>query len=163
MLPPQAIETDKMNSLPSLNLSLKMDYESMEDAHHDMAEDSKERAAPRGEIPPVIPSFIPAYLPVPFPLWPSNAALLEEDKGGETSHHEVLKPIAVLCKEPVNVDELVCMSQLSIGETDAGYIEPSSLSLKLLGEPSRHSAFHPSTAVNGSDVDKGNSSVSQAV
>lgn len=171
VLPSQAIETDKKNPLPLLGLSLKTDYESvedsqMEDPQAEMVEDIKESATPQAvaEIQQVIPSFYPAYVPVTFQLWPSSASILEERKGTETSHHEVLKPIAVLRKEPVNVDELVGMSQLSIGETDTSRMEPSALSLKLLGEPSRQSAFHPSTPVSASDVNKGNgSSVIQAV
>lgn len=171
VLPPLAIETDKKNSLPSLGLSLKTDSESLEDAQmedprEEMVEDYKESATPlaQAEIQQVIPSFYPAYVPVTFQLWPSSASILEEGKGTETSHHEVLKPIAVLRKEPVNVDELVGMSLLSIGETDTSRMEPSALSLKLLGEPSRQSAFHPSTPVSTSDVSKGSgSSVIQAV
>ncbi|WOH10790.1 hypothetical protein DCAR_0730262 [Daucus carota subsp. sativus] len=171
MLPPQAIENDKKNSLPSLGLSLKTDYGSTEDTHMEdpraeMVEDIKESVTTQAEaeIQQVIPSFYPAYIPVTFQLWPSSASILEEEKGTEASHHEVLKPIAVLRKEPVNVDELVGMSQLSIGETDTSRMEPSALTLKLLGEPSRQSAFHPSTPVSASDVSKGNgSSVIQAV
>lgn len=170
VLPPQTIETDK-NSLPSLSLSLKTDYESMEDtrmedSRAEMVEDFKESATPQTqpELQHVIPPFYPAYVPVAFPLWPSNASIFEEGKGTETSHHEVLKPIAVLRKEPVNVDELVGMSQLSIRETETGQMEPSALTLKLLGEPSRQSAFHPSTPVSASDVNKGNGTgVIQAV
>ncbi|KAL8118673.1 transcription factor MYBS3 [Apium graveolens] len=170
VLPPITIETDKKNSLPSLGLSLKTNSESLEDAQMEdpqaeIVEDAKESATPRAqaEIQQVIPSFYPAYVPVTFQLWHS-ASILEEGKGTETSHHEVLKPIPVLRKEPVNVDELVGMSQLSIGETDTRRMEPSALSLKLLGEPSRQSAFHPSTPVSASDVSKGNGrSVIQAV
>lgn len=165
MLPAQVTETDKMNREPSLKLSLKTDYEPMEDTPNDMAEDFKESvAATEGKIPPIIPSFVPAYLPVTFPLWSSNAVpVLEHGKGTETSRHEILKPVAMLCKEPVKVDEPVGLSRLSIGDTDASRIEASSLSVKLLGASSRQSAFHLSTPVSSSDVDKGSSSVSQAV
>ena len=41
---------------------------------------------------------------------------MEEEKGVEMCHHEVLKPIRVVPKEPVNVDELVGMSQLTLRE-----------------------------------------------
>ncbi|KAJ1388739.1 SANT/Myb domain [Sesbania bispinosa] len=80
----------------------------------------------------------------PFSMWPSNAASCEGVNGAETSYHQVLKPIPVIPKEPVNVDEFVGISQLSIGETGETRVrdkEPSPLSLKLLGEPSRQSAF----------------------
>lgn len=64
--------------------------------------------------------------------------------------HEVLKPTAVHSKSPINVDELVGMSKLSLGESlgDGG---PSSLSLKLLEGTNRQSAFHakPETGASG--------------
>ncbi|CAK9174553.1 unnamed protein product [Ilex paraguariensis] len=147
--PPEEVEDDDENLLPSLNLSLRTDCESMEVATLEMVEEANEVATSSAEIPPVIPSFFPVYLPVPFPLWPPNAVPLEDDKGADTSHHQVLKPIAILPKDPVNVDELVGMSQLSLGETEANHMVPSPLSLKSLGEPSRQSAFHASTPVNG--------------
>lgn len=154
MLPPRAEETDKVNSPPSLNLSLKPDSESMEASPSDMVEDTKDVSAPLGDLPPAIPALYPAYLPIPFPLWPLNASPLEKEEGAETSHHQVLKPIPIFPKEPVNVDELVGMSQLSLKESV--HIEPSPLSLKLLGEPSRLSAFHASIPVSvRSDVYKG--------
>lgn len=61
--------------------------------------------------------------------------------------HEVLKPTAVHSKSPINVDELVGMSKLSLGESigDSG---SSSLSLKLDGS-SRQSAFHANPASSG--------------
>ncbi|KAK3018919.1 hypothetical protein RJ639_003516 [Escallonia herrerae] len=163
MLPPEAVETDDVNSLPSLNLSLKPDLESMDTTSLEVVEESKDTTIPSAELPPAIPAFFPAYIHVPIPLWPSNAVPLEEERGSEASHHRVLKPIPVLPKEPVNVDELVCMSQLSLKETDAGHTGPSPLSLKLLGEPSRQSAFHASTPLNRSDTSKGSSGVTQAV
>uniref|UniRef100_A0A5B7C591 Uncharacterized protein n=1 Tax=Davidia involucrata TaxID=16924 RepID=A0A5B7C591_DAVIN len=153
MVPPQAAETDNPNPLLSLDLSLKSDFEPKEAASHVMVEEAKETVTPSDEIPPVVPAFFPAFLPVPFPfpfpLWLSNADPPEEERGVETSHHQVLKPIPVFTKEPVNVDELGGMSQLSLGETETGHSKPSPLSLKLLGAPSRQSAFHASTPANG--------------
>ncbi|KAA8540356.1 hypothetical protein F0562_024725 [Nyssa sinensis] len=156
MLPPPAAETDNLNSLPSLSLSLKPEFEPKE-------ADSHETVTPSDKIPPVVPAFFPEFLPVPFSLWPSNADCPEEEKGVGTSHHQVLKPIPVFRKTPVNVDELGGMSQLSLGEIETGRREPSPLSLKLLGTPSRQSAFRASTPVNGSDISKGKSNAIQAV
>ncbi|KAI3727284.1 hypothetical protein L1987_67097 [Smallanthus sonchifolius] len=61
--------------------------------------------------------------------------------------HFMLPPAAVLSKEPMNLDELVGMSkQLSLKDPEHVHnIKPSPLSLKLLAEPSRQSAFHAST------------------
>ncbi|KAJ0007332.1 hypothetical protein Pint_29618 [Pistacia integerrima] len=116
---PLARETDNSSSLPSLDLSLNTEFEPME------AKDT-----------------------VPYPFWLPNTACLEEDKEAEASHpHQILKPIPMLPKEPVNVDEIVGMSQLCLGETGRGLREPSPLSLKLLGEPSRQSAFHTNAPV----------------
>ncbi|XP_059640994.1 transcription factor MYBS3-like [Cornus florida] len=161
--PPQAVEADNQNTLPSLSLSLKPEFEPVEANSLEMVEEAKETGTPSSEIPPVVPAFFPAFLPMSLSLWPSNAAPAEEERGVETSHHQVLKPIPILPKEPVNVDELVGMSQLSLGETKTGLIEPSPLSLKLLGEPSRQSAFHASTPGNGSDIGKGKTNAIQAL
>lgn len=165
MLPPSgAEETDKPKSVPSLELSLNPEFEPMESSSNEKAEETKEAATPSGEISTVIPAFLPAYLPVSFSLWPPNAVALPEGGSAvEASHHQVLRPIPMLPKQPVNVDELVVMSQLSLGETETGNAEPSPLSLKLLGGASRPSAFHASTSVNGSDVSKGKGNAIQAV
>ena len=161
----QTGETDNASSVPSLNLSLNMEFEPMETISQDTvkeAEEAEETVIPRSKLPPVVPAFFPGYLPVPFPFWPPNAAPAEEEKESESSH-QVLKPIPVLPKEPVNVDELVGMSQLSLGEINNGHIDSSPLSLKLLGAPSRQSAFHTNTSVGGSELGKGKNSVVQAV
>ncbi|CBI36067.3 hypothetical protein VitviT2T_013349 [Vitis vinifera] len=161
----QTGETDNASSVPSLNLSLNMEFEPMETISQETvkeAEEAEETVIPRSELPPVVPAFFPGYLPVPFPFWPPNAASAEEEKESESSH-QVLKPIPVLPKEPVNVDELVGMSQLSLGEINNGHIDSSPLSLKLLGAPSRQSAFHTNTSVGGSELGKGKNSVVQAV
>ncbi|CAL5409136.1 unnamed protein product [Camellia sinensis] len=74
----------------------------------------------------------------------------EAAKTGET--HEVLKPIAVHSKSAINVDELVGISKLSIGESfgDAG---PSPLLLKLLeGSSSRQSSFQANPGSGSSRV-----------
>ncbi|GJT34527.1 transcription factor MYBS3 [Tanacetum coccineum] len=114
------------------------------------------------QLPPIMPAFYPAYLPIPFPVWPSTMTPLEEptnnnNTGPDGSYHRVLKPIPVLSKEPMNLDELVGKSsQLCLKDADHHYIEPSSLSLKLMTEPLRQSAFHASTpAVGSSAKDKG--------
>ena len=161
----QTGETDNASSVPSLNLSLNMEFEPMETISQETvkeAEEAEETVIPRSELPPVVPAFFPGYLPVPFPFWPPNAAPAEEEKESESSH-QVLKPIPLLPKEPVSVDELVGMSQLSLGEINNGHIDSSPLSLKLLGAPSRQSAFHTNTSVGGSELGKGKNSVVQAV
>jgi hypothetical protein len=154
-------------SQPSLNLTLKSEYEPMETTSEENTEEGNETTMGSKGLTPMTHGFFPSYVPVPFSIWPSIGAPFEEVNGGETSHHshhQVLKPIPVIPKEPVNVDELVGMSHLSIGEAQVHDREPSPLSLKLLGEPSRQSAFHTNAPVGGnSDLNSGKNSAIQAV
>ncbi|XP_020227860.1 transcription factor MYBS3 [Cajanus cajan] len=164
LLPPsENSQPSNGKSQPSLNLSLKSEFEPMETTSQENVEETNETMVGSNGLTPMAPPFFPAYLPVPFPMWPSTAASFEEVKGGETSHHQVHRPIPVIPKEPVNVDELVGMSHLSIGESQVRDREPSPLSLKLLGEPSRQSAFHANTPVSGSELNRGKNSAIQAV
>lgn len=159
----QTKETENSSSQPSLNLSLNSEFQMMETT---VEENGKELDAPKMEIsgfPPMIPGFIPAYMPVPFSIWAPSTVPMEEEKGMETCHHEVLKPIPVVPKEPVNVDELVGMSQLTLREHEREHREPSPLSLKLIGEPSRQSAFHPNAPVSRSELSKDNNEKIQAL
>ncbi|PHU00882.1 Transcription factor MYB1R1 [Capsicum chinense] len=158
----KAIETDFADSLPSLDLSLKSDFESMETVPSEPVQETKPNTA-TSEIPPAFPAFFPAYIPVPYPFWPSNAIPVPEDRGPEPSHHQILKPIPTVPKEPVNVDELVGMSQLTLAEAGSGHFEPSPLSLKLTAEPSRQSAFHASTPGKSSEITKGETAPIQAL
>lgn len=164
-------ESEDSNSLPSLNLSLGSECSRpMESTHEEkviIEPDNQPvmglNGYPNG-FPPIIPGFIPAYLPFPFPVWPPSAGPSIIENGGEGSHHQqVLKPVPILPKEPVNVDALVGMSQLSLGETERVQSNPSHLSLTLLGEPSRQSAFHPNAPASEPDLSKGKTSVIQAV
>ncbi|THG05891.1 hypothetical protein TEA_023516 [Camellia sinensis var. sinensis] len=154
-LPPsEAVETDTSYSLLSLKLSLKPEFEPMEATSEDKFEEAEEGTMPLGENQTtVVPtSSFPVYLPVPFPHWLSSTGPPEEERAVDTSNHQVIRPIPILPKEPVNVDELVGMSQLSLGESGTGHIGSSKpLSLNLFGAPSRPSAFHASTPVNESD------------
>ncbi|CAL9009947.1 unnamed protein product [Prunus brigantina] len=160
----QEAESEAASSLPSLNLSLSSECKPMETTHEEkVKEPDHEPVMGSNGFPPMIPGFFPAYLPYPFPVWPPSAGPMRELKGGEASHQQVLRPIPILRKEPVNVDALVGMSQLSLGDTERGHKEPSPLSLKLLGEPSRQSAFHPNAPAGEPDLSKGKSSAIQAV
>lgn len=104
---------------------------------------------------PSTPAHFFAFSPPSIPLWPGYGT--EATKTEEA--HEVLKPTAVHSKSPINVDELIGMSKLSLGES-MGNIGPSALSLKPLEGSSRQSAFHANTASGGS---KSGSSPVQAV
>lgn len=158
-----AKETDNSSSQPSLNLSLNSEFHMMETTFE---ENGKELDAPKMEVPgfpPMIPGFIPAYVPVPFSIWAPSTVPIEEERGVETCHHEILKPIPVVPKEPFNVDELVGMSQLTLREHEREHREPSPLSLKLIGEPSRQSAFHPNAPVSRSELSKDDNDTNKAL
>ncbi|KNA04364.1 hypothetical protein SOVF_200410 [Spinacia oleracea] len=102
--------------------------------------------------PVVYPTYVPPFYPYPVPYWTSCNPEPTKEK------HEVVKPTAVHSKNPINVDELVGMSKLSLGET-IGSGEPSSLSLKLLDGTSRQSAFHANPAPASPDMNSGGSPI----
>ncbi|XP_019173500.1 PREDICTED: uncharacterized protein LOC109169061 [Ipomoea nil] len=93
--------------------------------------------------PVVYPAAAAAYVtpiyPLPIPYW---AGYCPEPAKAEK--HEVFKPTAVHTKSPINVDELVGMSKLSLGES-LGDVKPS-VSLKLVEGSTRQSAFHAKPA-----------------
>ena len=62
----------------------------------------------------------------------------------------MVKPTTVYSKSPINVDELVGMPKLSLGES-IGDSRPSLLSLKLDGS-SRQSVFHANHAPGNSSM-----------
>ncbi|KAJ8556433.1 hypothetical protein K7X08_032185 [Anisodus acutangulus] len=96
--------------------------------------------------PVVYPAYVAPFYPMPYPCWPGYTAA--EPAKAET--HEVLKPTAVHSKSPINVDELVVMSKLSLGESIGDAANPPSLSLKLVEGSSRQSAFHANNPSSGS-------------
>lgn len=91
--------------------------------------------------PMLYPAYFPPFFPVTFPMWAGPANNQEV--------HKVLKPQAVHCKNTINVNELVGMSRLSLGD--------SSLSLTHFQGSSRKSAFH-AKAVPGSSAMSSSSS-----
>ncbi|KAL9266621.1 Transcription factor KUA1-like protein [Drosera capensis] len=88
--------------------------------------------------PIVYPTYVAPFFPFAIPFW---AGYNTTPQGPAKETHEVLKPTAVHSTSPINVDDLVGMSKLSLGES-IGQGEGSSLSLKLLDGSSRQSAFH---------------------
>ncbi|XP_044484243.1 transcription factor MYBS3-like [Mangifera indica] len=159
---PLARETDNSSSLPSLNLSLNTEFEPMESK--ESVKEPEETVIGSNGFSPMVPGFLPVYIPVPYLFYPPNTASLEEDKEAGASHpHQILKPTPMLPKEPVNVDELVGMSQLSIEEVGGGLRDPSPLSLNLLGGPARQSAFHANAPESSSNLSKGKTTPIQAV
>ncbi|KFK31380.1 hypothetical protein AALP_AA6G104600 [Arabis alpina] len=105
-----------------------------------------------GSFPILYPAYFSPYYPFPFPIWPAGYAP-EPTKKEET--HEILRPTAVHSKAPINVDELLGMSKLSLKESNKNKNGESdqTLSLKLGGgSSSRQSAFHPNPSSDNSDA-----------
>ncbi|PSS09703.1 Transcription factor MYB1R1 like [Actinidia chinensis var. chinensis] len=147
--PPQA-ETQTQNPLPEPP-ALDEECESMDSTNSNDQEPVLQQ--PDSALccyPVLFPAYVSPFLPIPVPYWAGPGPSSEPAKTGT---HEVLKPTAVHSKSPINVDELVGMSKLSLGESignaEAG---PSSLSLKLLGGSNRQSAFHANPASESSHV-----------
>lgn len=182
MLPPPGSDTADHAETSNCSLKLSLKQESDQSMDSEMKEEVKEESSTSlsgsmsgsgsgSELPPIIPAFYPAYIPVPFQVWQSTMAPVEEaenrgegegeaEEGGSQTHHRVLKPIPISVhkKEALNLDELVGMSsQLTLKDTtdqhQHRHMVPSSLSLKLLAEPSRQSAFHSSSGMNKRDGD----------
>lgn len=108
--------------------------------------------------------FFPPCFPVTYTIWlPATSTEHTLEASASSQQHQVLKPKPGFAKERTNMDELVGMSQLSIGmetrhEAETSH-SPSPLSLKLIGEPSRPSAFHSNGSVSGSGLSKGSSAI----
>ncbi|GAB4835013.1 Transcription factor kua1 [Ancistrocladus abbreviatus] len=102
--------------------------------------------------PVVCPTYVSPFFPFAIPFWAGYTAEPAKEM------HEVLKPTAVHSKSPINVDELVGMSKLSLGES-LGHGERSNLSLKLLEVSNRQSAFHANPSHGNSSMNSSNSPI----
>ncbi|KAL6005081.1 hypothetical protein ACLOJK_005642 [Asimina triloba] len=147
----QQSETQSNVPLP-LAPPLEEECESMDSSNSN----NGEAVAPNPEISPcgypvMFPAYFSPFLPFSFPFWPGYTA---EPLDKET--HEVVKPTAIHSKNPINVDELVGMSKLTLGESLG---QPSSLSQKLLEGSARQSAFHANPAANGSSMNSGSNPI----
>ncbi|KAF5176365.1 Transcription factor kua1 [Thalictrum thalictroides] len=107
--------------------------------------------------PVIFPAYFSPFFPFSFPLWPGYTT----ETTTTQEAHEVVKPTAVHSKSPINVDELVGMSKLSLGESMKNS-EPSSLSLKLVEGTSRQSAFHANPSTSSSNISSSKSPIHAA-
>ncbi|KAK4744618.1 hypothetical protein SAY87_010930 [Trapa incisa] len=157
---PEAQSNDMLPA-PPMPPAQEEEYESMESTNSNGGGDPAP-PAPKPEFthtsyPVIYPAaaYFSPLIPIPFPLWPGCAPELAKTE----EVHQVVKPTAVHSKNtPINVDELIGISKLSLGEP-MGKPGPSPLSLKLDGS-SRQSAFHANT---GSSGPRNSSSPLQAV
>ncbi|KZV53299.1 hypothetical protein F511_07593 [Dorcoceras hygrometricum] len=143
-----APEAEAQSSSPTLRPpAVDEECESMESANSNDVETI--HPIPEGSqyaYPLLYPTYVAPFFPMPFPYWPGyNAEPVKEEA------HEVVKPTPVHSKSPINVDELVGMSKLTLGES-LGEAGPSNISLKLVEGSTRPSAFHASPSSGNSDV-----------
>ncbi|KAJ7952542.1 transcription factor MYB1R1 [Quillaja saponaria] len=145
------------NDILSAAPALDEECESMDSTNSNDGESTPSKpdsSQSQSSYPVIYPACYSPFFPFPLPMWSGyTTAPAKMDK------HQVLKPTAVHSKSLINVDELVGMSKLSLGES-VGDSGPSSLSLKLLEGSSRQSAFHANPASGGSNI---NGSVIHAV
>jgi len=101
--------------------------------------------------PVMFPAYVSPLIPVAIPYWPGPGSGQDQGSFVKTETHEVLKPTAVHSKTPINVDDLVGMSKLTLGESIG---DGAPTSLKLVGGMTRQSAFHASNpGPRSSDMD----------
>ncbi|KAK1419044.1 hypothetical protein QVD17_28200 [Tagetes erecta] len=101
--------------------------------------------------PVMFPAYVSPLIPVAIPYWPGPGSGQDQGSSVKTETHEVLKPTAVHSKTPINVDDLVGMSKLTLGESIG---DGAPTSLKLVGGMTRQSAFHASNpGPRSSDMD----------
>lgn len=62
----------------------------------------------------MFPAYVSPFIPVAVPFWPGSGPGPQPAATAKAESHEVLKPTAVHSKSPINVDELVGLSKLSL-------------------------------------------------
>lgn len=116
------------------------EVESMESDTSVIAESSSASAIMpenlQSSYPVLVPAYFSPFLQFSVPFWQNQND--GDDLGQGT--HEIVKPVPVHSKSPINVDELVGMSKLSIGDPKQETVS-TSLSLKMVGGQNRQSAF----------------------
>ncbi|XP_074561398.1 transcription factor MYBS3-like [Curcuma longa] len=136
-LEPQALlmfqESDAQNNKPPpIPPILNEEDESM-DSKVEIIEEVPQPEAQQPTYPLILPAYFSPFIQFPSSYWSGYKADTSEQQT-----HEIIKPTAVRSKTPINIDELVGMSKLSIGEALVG----TTSSLDFLGGSKRQSAFH---------------------
>lgn len=166
LLPHSPNELESTSQLPTLHLGLQgpEPAEPSTTMHAAQLTESIPRIHNNHPVPMLLPTYYPTFIPVPGPFWPSNQiTTAKEETMRET--HKIVMPTPVVPKEPVNADEVVSMSKLSIGEGLPHHMEPSALSLRPSGtsSSSRQSAYHIDSSIAVPDLNQTNSSPIHAV
>ncbi|TYJ41343.1 hypothetical protein E1A91_A03G014500v1 [Gossypium mustelinum] len=152
---PSEAETQSNDHLP-IPPALDEEDETMDTDKSNDGENIHIPPKPETSQQPHYPALYPAYFPPFFPFSLTYWMGYKTEPTKENTH-EVVKPMAVHSKIPINVDELVGMSKLSLGESIGGN-GPSSVSLKLDGS-SRQSAFHANPVPGNSRMNSSGSPI----
>ncbi|KAM7274102.1 hypothetical protein ACFE04_028766 [Oxalis oulophora] len=161
--PPSQVETQINNPLPTP--TLEEECESMDSTSNSVDGEPQPQPQPQNAdnsvqqhcYPVVYPAaaYFTPYFPFSFPFWSGY----NPDVTKKEETHEIVRPTAVHSKSPINVDELVGLSKLSLGDS-TGPVEPTPLSLKLVeGSSSRQSAFHANPTSGRSNVNTSSSPI----
>lgn len=157
--PPPSEAQINNNQLPAAACAMDEEVESVESPHSNESEvfPPNKPDDSNYSYPVVYPAYVAPFFPVPFPMWSGYTV---EPPKQET--HEVVKPRAVHSKSPINVDELVSMSKLSLIESggDAPMPPPPPpVSLKLVEGSMRQSAFHANPSSGSSGMNNSHSPI----
>ncbi|KAG1362148.1 transcription factor MYBS3 [Cocos nucifera] len=136
---PMNCQESEMQCSKPLPEPLAMDEESK--SNHSNNPVVGEAADPKPETlqcsyPVIPPAYFSPFFQFYIPCWPGYQTDALQRQG-----HEIVKPTAMHSRTPIDIDELVGMSKLSI-EEPMGKRAPLSPSLNLLGGSTRQSAFH---------------------
>ncbi|CAI9095726.1 OLC1v1031722C1 [Oldenlandia corymbosa var. corymbosa] len=148
-------EMQSNNELPAASpIAMDEEGESVDSANsNDVEPEQPNPDSSQYSYPVVYPTYVAPFFPVAFPMWSGYTA----EPPRQQDFHEVLKPTAVHSKSPINVDELVGMSKLSLKESMGDGRPP--LSLKLVDGSSRQSAFHANPSSGTSGMNSGHSPI----
>ncbi|KAL2516263.1 myb-like transcription factor family protein [Forsythia ovata] len=124
---------DTASNSPSIPVQFSIPPQAAGTDNAQLVLSSSQEAETNPSVPSLDLSLKPPFSPFPFQLRPSNSAPLENG-GAAVSNHHIYKTIPVDPKEPVNVEGLMGMSQLSLGMAGSGSIKHLPLSLRLPGE-----------------------------
>ncbi|KAM7259642.1 hypothetical protein ACFE04_015383 [Oxalis oulophora] len=159
------VDAQSTNPLPA-HPAMQEECESMDSTHHsNQGEPQPQPQPPNPDImqshyPVVYPGYFAPFFPFSFPFWPGYSTTAANNNK-EEMHHEVVRPTAVHSKKPINIDQLVGMSELSLGEPNKNAeLAPPSLSLK---GSSRQSAFHANPVTGGSSMKTSSSPIHAAL
>eukprot|EP00246_Nothoceros_aenigmaticus_P004600 TRINITY_DN1619_c0_g1_i2.p1 TRINITY_DN1619_c0_g1~~TRINITY_DN1619_c0_g1_i2.p1 ORF type:complete len:367 (-),score=20.66 TRINITY_DN1619_c0_g1_i2:449-1549(-) len=93
-------------------------------------------------------------IPYSFPLWPGLAPQgygRPAPSSAPPTYNKLVRPTASVASVPIKSDESPEIARLTLGLSPPS-VEPSPLTLKLLEQPSRHSAFHANSSFSGNSL-----------